>query len=261
MDHPAGLIDPHRPWIKDARDDPAAMNWAQTLFNPMGETSKLHFSRAWTFMFMGRVLLYILPVVTVSLVMMAGVKAASLMMAPVDLLLLSVPAMILPFVLFTLVTEYTSFVAHVRRLADAKRPVWLAGIVLLPLILGMVFYMLGAQRGAAQFRAAQAQVEADAATAADAATLAETGVDTGDTVTPSSAEEAKAPAQGPQFTSEREAAMVSGTGLAMMVWALVSFGVMLWTLLYVARLPNQGVGAVRTGSDLTPEEAAAIGQA
>ncbi|HCJ19304.1 MAG TPA: hypothetical protein DHV57_18000, partial [Hyphomonas sp.] len=60
--HTMTPIDAHRPWIRDERDDPARMDWFQTLFNPMGMTGKLHFSRAWTFMFMGRVLLFIVPV-------------------------------------------------------------------------------------------------------------------------------------------------------------------------------------------------------
>ncbi len=58
-------IDPHRPWIKDARDNPHEMKWGQVLFNPLGTSPKLHFSRAWTFMFLGRVLLFIVPVFSV----------------------------------------------------------------------------------------------------------------------------------------------------------------------------------------------------
>ena len=65
-------IDPHRPWIKDARDNPHEMNWGQTLFNPLGSSPKLHFSRAWTFMFMGRVLLFIVPVFAVFVASLSG---------------------------------------------------------------------------------------------------------------------------------------------------------------------------------------------
>ena len=50
------------------------------------------------------------------------------------------------------------------------------------------------------------------------------------------------------------ARMGGGMGLAMPLWALSSFFVMLWTLLHVARLPNGGAGPFRTGSDLTQEE-------
>ena len=48
--------------------------------------------------------------------------------------------------------------------------------------------------------------------------------------------------------------MGAGLGIAQLLWALSSFVVMLWTLLYVARLPNGGVGQFRTGSDLSMEE-------
>ncbi len=51
-------------------------------------------------------------------------------------------------------------------------------------------------------------------------------------------------------------AVSTGLGRALPVWALVSLGVMIWTLAFVARLPNGGQGPLRTGSDLTPEELA-----
>ena len=38
--HTMTPIDAHRPWIRDERDDPARMDWFQTLFNPMGMTGK-----------------------------------------------------------------------------------------------------------------------------------------------------------------------------------------------------------------------------
>ena len=47
---------------------------------------------------------------------------------------------------------------------------------------------------------------------------------------------------------------VAGLGLAMLVWAPASFFVMLWSLLYVARMPNGGVGRFRTGSDIAQGE-------
>ena len=65
-------IDPHRHWIKDARDNPHDMNWGQVLFNPLGSSPKLHFTRAWTLMFMGRLLLFIVPVFAVFVASLAG---------------------------------------------------------------------------------------------------------------------------------------------------------------------------------------------
>lgn len=251
MDHTSGVIDPERPWIRDERDDPARMNWAQTFFNPMGRTSKLHFTRAWTVMFMGRVLLYLVPSMTIGIAGMAG-ASTEVFNTPVNLLLFSVPALLAPFAVFLLVTEYTSFCAHARRLTDAGKPVFLAILVILPLMLGLVAYAAGTQLGAAGFR--QAQEKAAAAASAPAE--------------PEDGEEAAAPAESaPQRggqggrpdaapKSEREAALAAGMGMALPIWALGSFAAMLWTLFFVARLPNEGVGRKRTGSDLTAEEAA-----
>jgi hypothetical protein len=57
--------------------------------------------------------------------------------------------------------------------------------------------------------------------------------------------------------SERQAAVAAGMGMGLPVWWLGSSLVMIWSLLWVARLPNGGQGPMRTGSDLTPEEIAA----
>ena len=40
----------------------------------------------------------------------------------------------------------------------------------------------------------------------------------------------------------------------MPIWAVCSFFVMLWSLLYVARMPNGGVGRFKTGSDIAQGE-------
>ena len=101
--------------------------------------------------------------------------------------------------------------------------------------------------GSAQFNAQQAkaaQVEAGVAEGGEAAAA------------PAEApKEAKGPGRpdGPPPT-QMQMAMGAGMGLAMPLWAISSFIVMLWTLLHVARLPNGGVGGFRTGSDLTQEE-------
>jgi hypothetical protein len=44
-------------------------------------------------------------------------------------------------------------------------------------------------------------------------------------------------------------------GMAVPIWLLASFGAMLWTLLYVARIPNGGVGEFSTGSHIPENEA------
>ncbi|MDP1554605.1 MAG: hypothetical protein Q8L84_04015 [Hyphomonas sp.] len=246
MNMTPGEIDSHRPWIRDHRDDPGAMNWAETMLNPFGETSKLHFSRAWTLMFFGRLLLYLVPSFAAFILGIAGVKTEG-MNAPVNILLFTVPALLVPFALFTIITEFTSFVAHTRRLADAQRPSWLAVIVLVPMILGLAAYTAGTSMGAAQHRAMNAPP------AEKTAEAKEGEAKEGD----ASAEKKQQPQRrGPPGPpqSERQAAVAQGMGMGLPIWALSSFGVMLWTLLYVARLPNDGQGRLRTGSHLTPEE-------
>ncbi|MFN3910883.1 hypothetical protein [Hyphomonas sp.] len=248
METTSGEIDSHRPWIRDGRDDPGAMNWLATLFNPLGETTKLHFSRAWTFMFMGRVLLYLIPSFTVGVLGIAGVKTG-VFNTPVNIALFTVPALLVPFAVFTFVTDLTSFSAHSRRLAEAGRPTWLAVIVLVPMILGMAAYYAGTGIGAAQHR------EMMKPPAAKTETPAKEG-EAGAKPEAKKQERRGPPArQGPP-PSEREMAVSTGMGMGLPIWGLASLGVMLWTLLYVARLPNGGQGRLRTGSHLTPDEIA-----
>lgn len=254
METNSGEIDHHRPWIRDHRDDPGAMNWIETMTNPFGETTKLHFSRFWTFSFMGRLLLYLIPSLTAGILGVAGVKT-DMFNTPVNLALFTVPALLAPFAVFAFFTDLASFVAHMRRLADAQRPSWLAVIVLLPMILGLAAYTAGTGMGAAQYKAQHAPKPAAAAEAPKAAGEA----------SEEKKEEAKAEnkpqqqrggppgRQGPP-QSERQMAVAAGLGMGFPIWLLASFGVMLWTLLYVARLPNGGEGRLRTGSHLTPDE-------
>lgn len=241
-----GEIDSHRPWIRDYRDDPGAMKWAETLLNPFGETSKLHFSRAWTLMFVGRMLLCIVPSFGAFILGIAGVKTEFLN-TPTSLLLFTVPALLVPFAVFAIVTEFTSFVAHTRRLADAQRPAWLAVIVLVPMILGLAAYAAGTSMGAAQHRAANVPPAAVAETKEG-----EAAAEKKPEAKPQRGR--RGPPGPPQ--SERQAAMATGLGMALPIWWLASIGVMVWTLVWVARLPNDGQGRIRTGSHLTPEEIA-----
>jgi uncharacterized membrane protein YhaH (DUF805 family) len=241
-------IDPHRPWIKDARDNPHDMRWGQVLFNPLGSSPKLHFTRAWTFMFMGRLLLFIVPVFAVFIASLAGANLGGLW-KPVEALVLPIPELLLPFFLFTVVTELTSWVAHVRRFNEAHKSPLLAMIVLIPLMLALVGFYLGAQGGIKQYEQMHA---------AKPAVTAETTVEEGaDAAAPAEAAAAKPQPQkrrpGPP-QSERDMAAGAGFGLAVMIWAPLSFFVMLWTLLYVARIPNGGVGRFKTGSDVAQGE-------
>ncbi|MBA4339838.1 hypothetical protein [Hyphomonas sp.] len=246
MNTTPGEIDSHRPWIRDYRDDPGAMNWAETLLNPFGETSKLHFSRAWTVMFLGRMMLYIVPSFLTGILGIAGVKTGFLN-SPTNLFLFTVPALLVPFAVFAIITEFTSFVAHTRRLANAQRPAWLAVIVLVPMILGLAAYAAGTSMGAAQHRAANAPPVAVAET--------KEGEAAAEKKPEAKPQRGRGGPPGPP-QSERQAAVATGLGMALPIWWLASIGVMVWTLVWVARLPNDGQGRIRTGSHLTPEEIA-----
>lgn len=232
-------IDPARPWILDPRDAPAEMNWRETLFYPFGLTSKVHFGRAWTFMFMGRLLLFVVPVFAVFILNIAGMKAGALW-KPLAGFGLPIPTLLLPFFVFATATEFTSFVAHRRRLANAKRSPWLGILVLVPLILAMAGFVIGAGSGAKEYDTLKAeenkpQIEQTLESASSA----------------NGQEDAKKKngkkREGPPPT-QKEMASSAGMGLAIPIWMLSSFFVMLWTLLYVARLPNDGVGKIQTGT-------------
>ncbi|MCA8902540.1 MAG: hypothetical protein KDA53_14965 [Hyphomonas sp.] len=260
-------IDPHRPWIRDVRDDPGAMNWPQILFNPTGSSPKLHFTRAWTFMFMGRLLLFIVPVFSVFVASLAGADLGGLW-EPVEFLILPIPELLVPFFLFTVVTELTSWVAHTRRFNESNRSPLMAMIVLIPLFLALVGFSVGAMGGMKQFE----QMQADAAAAKVAAEQP---------AVPEGAEAAAASAEGEKKAedaakddgkkqqaqkgqqrrgrpgpppTERQMAVGGGFGMGMIAWLPASFIVMLWTLLYVARIPNGGVGKFKTGSDVAQGE-------
>lgn len=259
MEYTAGAVDPHRPWIRDARDAPENMNWWQTLFNPFGKTYKLHFTRAWTLMFLGRVALYVIPSFIAFVAGIAGVSSDGFN-KPVSLVLFTVPAVLLPFALFTLLTEYTSFVVHVRRLTEAGRSAFMAVIVLVPLLLGLIAYALGTQAGAAQYRQMHSPANTEAVeTRAEKKGEEDEGEDAASKDTQTAAAGGGGGARDPRRAammqmSERELAMQAGMGMAFPIWWLASFGAMLWSLMYVARLPNGGEGKFRTGSHMTPEE-------
>lgn len=249
-------IDPSRPWIKDPRDAPSRMNWADTLTNPLGKTGKLHFSRAWTIMFMGRLLMYLIPVVSTGLLSVAGADT-SVLTKPVHLGPLSWPAMLIPFLVFALVTEFTSFIIHTRRLSDAGKPAIYATIVLIPLVLAMTGFIFGAKQGIAAYDARQAYVEArdtlrESPEDAEAKKIVEQGRKRG-----MERQLMMERRMGIEAPTQREMAAQGGERLGFMLWALGSFPVMLWTLLWVARLPNEGIGKLHTGSEMTPGELAA----
>ena len=134
------VLDPKRPWLTDERELPSRMNWVQTLFNPTGKSPRLHFTRAWTMLFMLQLLVIVLPFTVALILDMAGGNGG-----PVgEFGVFATPVVFI-------VTTLMSYVIHVRRLNDAgKSPLW-AFIPLLPLIVAIVLFMGGLQQQAAKY--------------------------------------------------------------------------------------------------------------
>ena len=133
-------LDPKRPWLNDERELPAHMNWLHTLFDPTGTSPQLHFTRAWTALFMAQLMIILVPFVIALIINMAGgngqpVGAFGLYATPVVFI----------------VTTLMSYVVHSRRLNDANKPQLLAVIPLIPLIIAIVIFMGTAQQEAASY--------------------------------------------------------------------------------------------------------------
>lgn len=137
-------LDPKRPWITDPREAPASMNWLQGYVNPFGETSRLHFTRAWTGLFFIRLIWYLGFWLLAAIFGAAGVENSSAFVPPPW-----------AFLVLIVVTVMASLVLHVRRLADAKRsPLW-AVLVVIPALALLFGLVSGVQNSAAEYGVAQ----------------------------------------------------------------------------------------------------------
>ena len=226
----AGAIDPNRPWITDPRDAPANMNWVETLTNPSGVTSRVHFTRAWTGLFFLRLIYFVGTATAAAVFATAGSS-------------FSVPNWVWP--LLVIVTAVMSLILHVRRLADAQRSAIWASLVLLPVIVGSAGFLGGVAMGGAQYDQLVAQREARAieipapeVPAEAAPTTAEAGA--GDDEEQSEQSGQRGPQVDVTEVSQRQHALNTGFGLAQTAWAPFAFFVMLWSLLWVGRLPTGG---------------------
>lgn len=127
-------IDPKRPWLTDERELPERMNWVQTLFDPTGESPRLHFTRAWTLLFTLQATIIVVPF-TIALVLNlaggdgSGVSTFGTYATPVVFI----------------VTTLMSYVIHSRRLNDAGKTPLLAILPLVPLIIGCALFVTTAQ--------------------------------------------------------------------------------------------------------------------
>ena len=136
----SGPMDPARPWLVDPEQDPRAQNWLPTLFDPTGHSPKLHFTRAWTLLFM----LQLVSVFGFGLILfvvgLAGANTDGL----------SVFATYVAAGVF-LVTSLMSLVIHTRRLNHADRNPVLALLVVLPLAVALAVTIVSVNRSAATY--------------------------------------------------------------------------------------------------------------
>ena len=123
-------LDPERPWIESEEDLPSKMNWVDTFFNPLGESPKLHFTRAWTVLFFTGLLAWVGLGFAIFIVGVAGLDTAELS---------AFHAYLIAAVLG--ISSILSFVIHARRLNHAKKSSVRAIILLVPLVLGAVAFM------------------------------------------------------------------------------------------------------------------------
>ncbi|MEQ9314233.1 MAG: DUF805 domain-containing protein [Henriciella sp.] len=120
------VLDHKRPWLTDERELPSHMNWMKTLFDPTGQSPRLHFTRAWTLLFTLQMIVILVPFSIASVVGLAGGEPESI----------STMGKYATPVVF-IITTLMSYVIHSRRLNDANKNPLLALIPLLPLLIAL----------------------------------------------------------------------------------------------------------------------------
>ncbi|MEM1390496.1 MAG: DUF805 domain-containing protein [Pseudomonadota bacterium] len=118
------------------------MRWLDTLFNPVGTSNKLDFTRAWTLLFFIQVsIVVVIPFVAGTVSLVGGTGAA-----------LSRFAIYASPIVF-IVTTLSSYIIHTRRLRDASKPTWLAVLILIPLAAGMFSFVSSVYQKSSQYDA------------------------------------------------------------------------------------------------------------
>ena len=133
-------LDPKRPWITDLDDLPQKSITLRTMISPFGESARVPFRRAYM------ILLFIsLPFVFMLLFAALGSGGA-----------------LFPLSILGLVSVFLT-IAHVRRLNHAGRNPLLAGLVVLPIVLGFAIFAITAPPHVEEANRIVAQIEADRA--------------------------------------------------------------------------------------------------
>lgn len=255
-------IDPNRPWIVDEEESPARMNWLGTLFNPAGKSPKLHFTRAWTVLFFTGVFAWLGVGAVISILGIAGADTSDLTALHGYIIAVALA-----------VTSLCSFVIHSRRLNHAGKISLRALVVLVPVIVGAVMFLGGVTQKAAEYDelyAERAEFLADPSAWREAQ-LEERRVEQTEAEKKRQEEEAAQAAngdgegaeenrgnrggqgrggpqgdwnQGPSadnpLPSKQEFIVQPNLGAFNMPIVLMNTLLMIWSLLWVARVPNFG---------------------
>ena len=123
-------LDPDRPWITDNEQLPTRMSWFDTFFNPTGKSPKLHFTRAWTVLFFIGLIGWAGFGFIIFMIGVAGGDADGINTAHKYFI-----------AIIMALTSVLSYVIHSRRLNHAGKVSLRALIVLVPLILASVMFM------------------------------------------------------------------------------------------------------------------------
>ncbi|MEL6666451.1 MAG: hypothetical protein AAFQ24_09955 [Pseudomonadota bacterium] len=134
------VLDPDRPWIVNEEELPSRMNWLDTLFNPTGKSPKLHFTRAWTFLFFTGLFAWVGLGFIISILGIAGADTSGLSVFHGYFI-----AVVLA------ITSICSYVIHTRRLNHARKFSLLSIIVLIPMILATLVFVGGMTGKAAEY--------------------------------------------------------------------------------------------------------------
>jgi uncharacterized membrane protein YhaH (DUF805 family) len=133
-------LDPDRPWIVNEEELPARMSWLDTLFNPAGKSPKLHFTRAWTALFFAGLFAWMGVGFIIFILGVAGADTSGLSVFH-GYLIAGVLAL----------TSICSFVIHSRRLTHAGKSSLWAILVLLPLVAATLLFVGGMTGKAAEY--------------------------------------------------------------------------------------------------------------
>lgn len=134
-------LDPNRPWIEREEDLPANMNWFETFLNPVGESPSLHFTRAWTVLFFAGFIAWAGVGFAIFILGVAGTDTGALSAFHAYLIAVVIG-----------VSSILSYVIHARRLNHAKKTSIRAIIVLVPMVIGAALFMMGVAGKSAEYQ-------------------------------------------------------------------------------------------------------------